>query len=176
MNLPYDVIYKIFFCICDFETVDKFWFLNKEFTQMYLARHNSSYVHRFNIEFDALFSCLQSLKYASLDHVQLIRSPITSDTTRYSFYNLFSLFKRYFTKEVVVCCLPCCENIAYLVLSQGPLFIKRYSKAIVNGNKVRITNTCTDYTDAIDLNNNMLFTNEVVSKVKAIENYLSQDN
>jgi len=61
MSLPYDIIFKIFFYIDDYDTILSYNLLNKHFYYNYIKYYTTVYKYRFKVVFKDIFSFLSLL-------------------------------------------------------------------------------------------------------------------
>jgi hypothetical protein len=58
-QIPYDIIFNIYFYIDDYDTILSYFLLNKRFYN-YMKRYTNVYKHRFRIIFKDIFKCFKS--------------------------------------------------------------------------------------------------------------------
>lgn len=66
MEVPYDIVYNIYFHVDDYLTACNFWYLCKNFNKHYMTQYNKSYKHKFFILTKNMFTFLSLLP--ELDH------------------------------------------------------------------------------------------------------------
>ena len=78
----YDIIYKIYFYVDDYNTLEHFWVLNKTFNVNYMQKYNAPYQHRLNVLFHNLCDYLENPENVSLCKL------LTSEDLTYTGKNL----------------------------------------------------------------------------------------
>lgn len=148
MNLPYDIIYSIFFFIDDYPTILSFYTLNKVFYYNYVGRYSVSYKHKFSVLFKDIFSFLALLPYANKDDddihmfmcirsmcIEPIYKPIIVNDIMFIYRLYKSIIYEEAFKRLGTNIAPDLTNI---ILIQGPNHIDRHTSIKFKKNKVRL--------------------------------------
>jgi hypothetical protein len=147
MNLPYDILYKIYMMIDDYPTIINFYILNKSFYYDYIQRYNKFYKHRFNILFKEIFSFLsllphhrkdQDVKIFTCIQTQCIE-PVLKPMVNKDIIFLYTLYKKSIYEEATKKLgFNLAQDLTNIILIQGPTHINKNSKIILNKNKVKL--------------------------------------
>lgn len=148
MEIPYDVLYHIYFMLDDYPTILNFMMLDKTFYYNYIRLYNKSYKHRFSVLFKDIFSFLAMLPnlHPKDDDIQIfmciqnmciepILKPIISNDIMF----IYRLYKSHIYEEAVKKLgYNLAPDLTNMILIQGTNHIDRNSKIIFNKNKVTL--------------------------------------
>ena len=147
MELPYDVLYHIYFMMDDYPTILNFMMLDKTFYHNYIRRYNKSYKHRFSVLFKDVFSFLSMLPnlHPKDDDIQIfmciksmciepVLKPIISNDIMF----IYRLYKSCIYEEAVKKLgFNLATDLTNMILIQEPNHIDRNSQIIFNKNKIK---------------------------------------
>lgn len=156
--LPFDIIYKIYFYIDDYCTANCFLYLCKTFRINFIK--TNAYKHKFIILYESLFSFLillpETYNTLSMTHpsaqqgdlaffeLLMCQSKNYKDKMMIAkdirfIYNLYkSFFIYYFAKDNDINTITVANNLANVIILQGPEFLNNLVKLNFNGPKVLI--------------------------------------
>lgn len=148
MNLPYDVLYHIYYMIDDYPTMLNFSILDKTFYQHYIRRYNKSYKHKFSILFKDVFSflaLLPNLKPCD-DDIQIFMciqsmciEPVLKPIISRDILFVYRLYKNLIYEEAIhKLGINLAPDLTNMILIQGPNHIDRNSSIKFNRNKVKL--------------------------------------
>lgn len=151
MNLPYDIIFKIFFYINDYDTILSYYLLNKHFYDNYMKRYTIVYKHRFKIIFKNIFSFLSllpSLK-PNNDDIHLLMSissmcidPRNRKTICNDYIFVYKMYKDLiYSESLRRLGINIATDLTNLILIQGSTHIDLNSKVLFNKklkNKIKV--------------------------------------
>ena len=163
IDLPYDIIYKIYFYTNDYCTANNFWLLCKTFNKSHMTNYKMSYKHKFTILYNNLFhflSFLPDIDYnKDIDLFELVTTQCLTHSDKTMLKNdirfMYKLYKSFFiyylTSEfsslyffqasgslssLSIIDLDCLSNI---LMIQGSNFIDRITDIQFNKNKITIS-------------------------------------
>lgn len=149
MNLPYDILYHIYYMIDDYPTVLNFSLLDKTFYNNYIRRYNKSYKHKFSILFKDVFSflaMLPNLKPCDDDiHIfmciqSMCIEPVLKPIIVRDILFVYRLYKNLIYEESVrKLGINLAPDLTNVILIQGSNHIDRNSSIKFNKNKVKLT-------------------------------------
>jgi hypothetical protein len=147
-DLPFDVIYKIYFHVDDYTTAHEFWILNKHFTNNYMKRYNQSYRHLFSIIFKKLFGFLSLLPHYTQHDIDFFCTfesqcqPLwVKRLIKRDIIFVYYLYKEFLHTQIVWSDRPpqsAKESIVNTCLMGGPDFLDKYCTVSFNRNKVKL--------------------------------------
>lgn len=155
MNVPYDIIYNIYFYINDYSTLNNFWLLSKEFNKNYMTKYNKQYIYKYNILYNNLFTFLSSLPEKNsgkhdIDFYELVTTSSLSKVDKKLIKNdiqfIYKLYKNFFiyyltsdlSKLSNMYFLNISDSLSNVLIIQGPEFINKLINITINKNKVSI--------------------------------------
>lgn len=149
MNLPYDIIFHIFFFVDDYPTIMSFYTLNKFFYYNYMRRYSITYKHKFAILYNEIFSFFKQLPYVNQQDddihmlmciksmcIEPIYKPIITNDIMFIYRLYKSLIYEEAFKKLGANIAP---DLTNLILIQGPNHIDRNTSIKFNKNKVTLT-------------------------------------
>lgn len=149
--LPYDIIFKIFFYIDDYDTILSYYFLNKYFYYNYMKRYTITYKHRFRIIFKDIFtflSLLPSLKPKDSDiHLLMSISSMCIDPRNRKcicndYIFVYKMYKDLiYSESFRRLGINIAADLTNLILIQGPTHIDVNSTVLFNKelkNKIKV--------------------------------------
>lgn len=151
-DLPFDIIYKIYFYIDDYCTANNFLFLCKAFTKNYM--NNTAYCHKFNILYKNLFSFLILLpetfniidNRGDLAFFELLmcqsKNKMDKNMIRQDILFVYNLYKNFFLYYLANnsdrTIINVSNNLSNIIILQGTEFINNLVVVHFNKNKVSI--------------------------------------
>lgn len=149
-HICYDIIYKIFFYINDYETLCNMTILSKTFYNHYIRQYNSSYKHKYTILYNDLFfflSLLPDTDYRHINyHVDFYKIVISNDKSVLltDIQDLYRLYRVFFIKYFTIYRFDYrlykqCERLTSVLLMQGPEFLSNIVTVKFNQNKILFT-------------------------------------
>lgn len=156
-KLDYDIIYKIYFYLDNYQDVCNMFLLDKFFLQNYLYRYKGPYKHKFRIIFNNIFRFLNLLQNTNLtiyDIHFLIGSddPTFKTVVKNDIYKIYEIYKNSLKREIRgwvndAYLMTSGLSIINLILTQGQYNIDRFvkiefNKKIKNSNENTIGPSC----------------------------------
>jgi hypothetical protein len=148
MNVPYDVLYHIYFMIDDYPTLLNFSILDKPFYNNYVRRYNKSYKHKFSILFKDIFSflaLLPNLKQQDDDiHIfmciqSMCIEPVLKPVITKDILFVYRIYKNIIFDEAMRRLgSNLAPDLTNMILIQGANHIDRNSYVKFNKNKVKL--------------------------------------
>jgi hypothetical protein len=148
MNLPYDVLYHIYYLIDDYITLLNFSTLDKTFYHHYIRRYNAPYKHKFSVLFKDVFSFLAMLPHLKPcdDDIQIFMciqsmciEPILKPIISKDILFVYRLYKNIIFEEATYKLgVNLAPDLTNMILIQGPNHIDRNSLIKFNKNKVKL--------------------------------------
>ena len=133
MKIPYDIIYKIYFFIDDYDTILSYFTLDEFFYNNYIKKYNKTYKHKFNIQFDYIFSFANFLPIGcnlnqDIEFLQSIQNIEYSSDINF----IYKLYNDFLINQDIN------QEIVWFILTRGCNYINKYTSIIVNKNKLVI--------------------------------------
>lgn len=179
-ELPFDIIYKIFFYVDDYCTLNNFWILSKKYNK-YTKSCNLLYKHKFMLLFNNLFTFFHLLpnnnqSHSDIDFFELITlQPALNKSDKkmlrndiYFIYRLVRNFFMYYVtnNNVDSFYTNIIKNISYAAMTTGPNFLLNYINININNKHVWITSK---YNKDVFLENLLLldtFDEKMIKQIK----------
>lgn len=165
MNIPYDIIYHIYFFMSDYQDIMNFFLINKFFYNNYMRRYNLTYRHKFRILFNDIFSFLSMLPYLKNNdddlHIYhclntMCIEPLYKQSISHDIFFIYHIYKNLIYKESLHRLgINIAPDLTNVILIQGPRHLDRNIKVNFNKNKVKII--LLPHSRILELNNSLNF-------------------
>lgn len=161
--IPFDIIYTVYFYITDYTTLNNFWYLCPEFTELYMKRYNRTYIHKFRVlscdiftflsrlpdqnsgESDIYFYELVTTQCNRAAKKKVLRQDISFVYNLYKKFLIYHLTPDLFNQYTIQTSI----KLASVIMLQGVHVMDTITSLQFNHNKIRITSKCKSVSDTL---------------------------